>query len=220
MRPLVIALGMLAAAAPASHAAASDPLWSVRAVAAGSYSLDYGDDGDAVDGQGTGSWRWEMKALAEGLRIDTGTAIFRMTVAEASDIVVAGQSPHCRPSAGSTLDWVRTPRAGLFLGPGGGFQVSNPFFGRLEGCHVGAHGMSLYDGASPADTRIPRGSFRPRRQGEFRRTWTQAIALDRAHESGVPHTFGAQGTITIGLRRLTRRAARAFERGLRAVPRG
>jgi hypothetical protein len=98
--------------------------------------------------------------------------------------------------------------------------VSHPFFDRLGGCHVGAHGMSLYDGASPADTRIPRGAFRPRRDEEFKRTWTQVIALDRAHESGTPHTFAAQGTITIRLKRLTRRAARALGSRLRAVPRG
>jgi hypothetical protein len=219
MRPLVIALGMLALAAPASHAATADPLWRVSAVATGTYMLDYGDDGDAIDGQGTGSWRWQMKALAEGLKIDTGTAIFRMTVAEASDIVLAGQSPHCRPPAGSTLDWVRDSRVGLFLSSSGGFQVNHPFFDRLEGCHVGAHGMSLYDGASPADTRIPRGAFRPRRQREFKRTWTQVIALDRTHESGTPHTFAAQGTITIRLQRITKRAARTLEARLRAVPR-
>ncbi len=219
MRPLVIALGMLALAAPASHAASPDPLWSVRAVAAGTYTLDYGDDGDAIDGQGTGSWRWEMKALAGGLKIDTGTAIFRMTVEEASDILVAGQSPECRPPAGSSIGWVRNSRVGLFLSTSGGFQVNHPFFDRVEGCHVGAHGMSLYDGASPADTRMPRGTFRPRRHREFKRTWTQAIALDRTHESGTPHSFAAQGTITIRVKRITRRAARTLGARLRAVPR-
>lgn len=201
-------------------AAAAEPLWGVRAVAAGSYALDYGDEGDAVDGQGTGSWRWEMKALAEGLEVDSGTAIFRMTVEEASDIVLAGQSPYCRPRAGSSVGWVRDRRVGLFLGSKAGFRVNHPFFDRLEGCHVGAHGMSLYDGASPADTRIPRGAFRPRRDEEFRRSWTQVIALDQTHEPGTPHTFAAQGTITIRLRRLTRPAARALGSRLRAVPRG
>jgi hypothetical protein len=191
----------------------------VRAVAAGSYSLDYGDDGDAIDGQGTGSWRWEMKAVAEGLEVDTGTAIFRMTVEEASDIVLAGQSPDCRPPAGSTIGWLRSPRVGLYL-TRRGFRVSHPFFGRLQGCHAGAHGMTLYDGASPTDIRIPRGRFRPRRDDEFKRTWTQVIALDRTHESGTPHTFAAQGTITIRLRRLTTRAARTLENRLKAVPRG
>jgi hypothetical protein len=211
---------VLAVPGSAGAAVKPDPLWGVRAVAAGTYTLDYGDDGDAIDGQGTGSWRWEMKALAEGLRIDTGTAIFRMSVEEASDIVLAGQSPHCRPSAGSTLGWVRNSRAGLFLSSSGGFQVNHPFFDRLHGCHVGAHGMSLYDGASPADTRVPRGTFRPRRDTEFKRTWTQVIALDRTHESGTPHSFAAQGTITIRAKRMTRRAARAFESRLKAVPPG
>jgi hypothetical protein len=218
MRSLAIALGVLALAAPAAPAA--EPLWGVRVVALGTYTLDYGDDGDAIDGQGTGRWSWEMKALAEGLGIDTGTAIFRMTVEEASDIVLAQQSPYCRPSAGSTVGWVRNSRAGLFLSSSRGFDVTHPFFDRLEGCHVGAHGMSLYDGASPADTRIPRGTFRPRRDSEFRRTWTQVIALDRTHEAGTPHAFAAQGTITIRVRRLTRRAARALQARLRAVPRG
>lgn len=211
--PVVLAVPGPAAAAP------EEPLWGVRAVAAGTYTLDYGDDGDSIDGQGTGSWRWEMKAVAEGRNIDTGTAIFRMTVAETSDIVVAGQTPNCRPSPGSSIGWVRTSHAGLFLSSRGGFQVSHPFFDRLEGCHAGAHGMSLYDGASPAETRIPRGVFRPRRDAEFKRTWTQVIALDRTHESGTPHTFAAQGTLTIRVRRITRRAARRLEARLRAVPR-
>ena len=208
---------VLAVPAPA---AAAEPLWGVRAVAAGTYALDYGDDGDAVDGQGTGSWRWEMKALAEGLTVDTGTAIFRMTVEEASDIVLAGQTPYCRPRAGSTIGWVRNSRVGLYLGRRRGFGVNHPFFDRLRGCHVGAHGMSLYDGASQSETRVPRGAFRPRRDDEFKRTWTQVIALDRTHESGPPHAFAAHGTITIRLRRLTPRAARALESRLRAVPRG
>ena len=201
-------------------AAAAEPLWGVRAVATGAYALDYGDDGDAVDGRGTGTWRWEMKALAEGLTVDTGTAIFRMTVEEASDIVLAGQSPYCRPPVGSAIGWLRNSRVGLYLGRARGFGVNHPFFDRLQGCHVGAHGMSLYDGASPSDTRIPRGAFRPRRDDEFKRTWTQVIALDRTHESGPPHAFAAQGTITIRLRRITRRAARTLESRLRAVPRG
>lgn len=201
-------------------AAAAEPLWGVRAVATGAYALDYGEDGDAVDGQGTGTWRWEMRALAEGLTVDTGTAIFRMTVEEASDIVLGGQSPDCRPPAGSAIGWLRNSRVGLYLGRARGFGVNHPFFDRLRGCHVGAHGMTLYDGASPSDTRIPRGAFRPRRDDEFKRTWTQVIALDRTHESGPPHAFAAQGTITIRLRRLTRRAARALESRLRAVPRG
>ena len=207
---------VLAVPAPA---AAAEPLWGVRAVATGAYALDYGDDGDAVDGQGTGTWRWEMKALAEGLTVDTRTAIFRMTVEEASDIVLAGQSRYCRPPAGSTVGWVRNSRVGLYLGRTRGFQVNHPFFDRLRGCHVGAHRMSLYDGASPSETRIPRGAFRPRRDDEFKRTWTQMIAFDRTHESGPPHAFAAQGTITIRLKRISRRAGRTLEARLRAVPR-
>jgi hypothetical protein len=208
---------LLAVPAPAA-AAAPEPLWSVRAVAFGSYTLDYGDDGDPIDGQGTGNWRWELKALADGFNVDTGTTIFRMTVAEASDIVLAGRAPSCRPPAGTTIDWVREPRAGLFLSSSRGFQVNHPFFDLLDGCHVGAHGMGLYDGATPAETRVPRGAFRPRRDSTFKRTWTQVIALDRTHESGTPHSFRADGTITIRLKRLTKRAARAFKLRLRSVP--
>src|SRR5918993_555649 len=135
-------------------------------------------------------------------------------------IVLAGQTPYCRPRAGSTIGWVRNSRVGLYLGRRRGFGVNHPFFDRLRGCHVGAHGMSLYDGASQSETRVPRGAFRPRRDDEFKRTWTQVIALDLTHESGPPHAFAAQGTITIRLRRLTPRAARALESRLRAVPRG
>jgi hypothetical protein len=208
----------LVLALPAS-AQAADPLWSVKAKASGSYSLDYGEDGDSIDGQGTGTWRWELKAVAEGLKVDTGTAVFRMSFEEASDIVLGGQTPHCRPPAGDSIGWVRDSRVGLYLSTSGGFQVNHPFFTEMGGCHLGAHGMSLYDGASPADTRIPRGRFRPRRARGFNRTWTQEIALDRTHESGTPHTFVASGSISIRLKRISRRAARTLEQRLRRVPR-
>jgi hypothetical protein len=95
--------------------------------------------------------------------------------------------------------------------------VNHPFFDRLAGCHVGAHGMTFYDGASPAET--PRGRFRPRRHRTFVRTWTQEIALDPTHESGTPHSFFASGRLTIRLKRIGPRAARALEARLRAVPR-
>jgi hypothetical protein len=217
-----LALALLLAL-PAPVAAAADPLWGVRAVASGSYALDYGDDGDEIDGQGTGTWRWEMKALAEGLEVDTGTAIFRMSVEESSDIVLGGQTPHCRPSASGSVGWVRDARAGLYLSTGrrtgNGFQVNHPFFDLVEGCHAGAHGMSLYDGAAAGETRVPRGTFRPSRARLFKRTWTQTISLDGTHESGTPHAFRADGVITIRAKRLSRRAARALEGPHRAVPR-
>jgi hypothetical protein len=218
-------------APPASGARAREPLWGVTAAAYGSYSVDYGQDRPAppsgIDGRGTGRWSWRMKALASGFDIDTGIAAFRMEVTEQSDIVLYSlqqnqirETPYCRPPAGSTVDWVRDPSVGLFLGSGG-FQVGHGFFDRLGGCHVGAHGMSLYDGASPAETAIARGAFRPRRDPVFKRTWTQGIALDRTHESdpSSAHTFAAEGTISISVRRLTRRAAAAFRLRLRSIPR-
>jgi hypothetical protein len=218
-------------ATPAPAARPREPLWGVIAVASGSYSVDYGQDRPAppsgIDGRGTGRWSWRMKALASGYDIDTGTAAFRMNVTEQSDIVLYSfqqnqirETPYCRPPAGSSVGWVRDPSAGLFLGSGG-FHVNHAFGDRLAGCHVGAHGMSLYDGASPAETAIARGAFRPRWDRFFQDTWTQEIALDRTHESDASsaHTFAAEGTITISVRRLTRRSAAAFRLRLRRIPR-
>jgi hypothetical protein len=218
VRRAALGLALAALFALPASAQAADPLWSVKASASGSYSLDYGDDGDQIDGQGTGTWRWRLKAVAEGLNVDTGTSAFRMTFAEGSDIVIGGDTPHCRPAPGETIGWVRDSRVGLYLSTSRGFQVNHPYFAEMGGCHLGAHGMSLYDGASPADTRIPRGAFRPRRARDFKRTWTQEIALDRTHESGTPHTFMASGTLTIRLKRISERAARVLERRLRRVP--
>lgn len=222
---------LLVFATPASATGPREPLWGVIAVANGSYSVDYGQDRPAspsgIDGRGTGRWSWRMKALASGFDIDTGIAAFRMDVTEQSDIVLYSlqqnqirETPYCRPPVGSTVDWVRDPSVGLFLGSGG-FQVGHGFFDRLAGCHVGAHGMSLYDGASPAETAIARGTFRPRRDRVFKQTWTQLISLDRTHEpdASSAHTFQAQGRITISVRRLTRRAAAAFRLRLRSIPR-
>jgi hypothetical protein len=81
--------------------------------------------------------------------------------------------------------------------------------------------MTLYDGASPADTPIARGTFRPRYDRAFTDTWTQEISLDRTHETdaGSAHTFAAEGTITISVRRLSRRSAAAFRARLRSIPR-
>jgi hypothetical protein len=218
-------------APPASAARQPEPLWGVVAVAHGSYAVDYGQDRPAppagIDGRGTGRWNWRMKALASGHEIDTGTAAFRLNVTEQSDIVLYSlqqnqirETPYCRPPPGSAVDWVRDPGVGLFLGSGG-FHVNHPFGDRLAGCHVGAHGMSLYDGASPAETAIPRGAFRPRRDRFFTRTWTQEISLDRTHETDASsaHTFAAEGTITISVRRLTRRSAAALRLRLRRIPR-
>ena len=222
---------ILLMAPPASAATPREPLWRVSAVAYGTYSVDYGQDRPSppsgIDGGGSGSWTWRIRALASGYEIDTDIAAFRMNVTEQSDIVLYSlgqnqlrETPYCRPPAGSTLDWVRDPSVGLFLGVGG-FRVDHGFFDRLAGCHVGAHGMSLYDGASPADTRIPRGGFRPRRERAFTRTWTQAISLDRTHEpdAASAHSFQAEGTITIAIRRLTRRGAAALRIRLRRIPR-
>jgi hypothetical protein len=219
-------------ASPAAAARPREPLWGVTVVASGGYSVDYGQDRPAppsgIDGTGAGRWSWRMKALASGYDIDTGIAAFRMNVSEQSDIVLYSlqqnqiyETPYCRTPAASTVDWVRDPGVGLFLSPSGGFQVTHPFVNQLAGCHVGAHGMSLYDGASPAETVIARGAFRPRRDRAFKQTWTQAILLDRTHESDAAsaHTFQANGTITISLRRLSKRAARALKLRLRTIPR-
>lgn len=222
---------LLLTATPASAARPREPLWSVVAVASGTYSVDYGQDRPApssgIDGRGTGRWSWRMKALASGYDIDTGIAAFRMNVEEQSDIVLYSlqqnqiiETPYCRPPAVSSVDWVRDPSVGLFLGSGG-FQVNHAFGDRLAGCHAGAHGMSLFDGASPAETTIGRGAFRPRRDRVFSDTWTQLISLDRTHETdpSSAHTFQAEGTITIRVRRLSRRAAAALRLRLRSIPR-
>jgi hypothetical protein len=200
---------------------AAEPHWRVHAEASGAYAVDYGAEGDAVDGQSSGSWSWEMKAVASGFGIDTGAAIFRMSVGESSSIVLPGGTPYCRPPASGAIGWARDPGVGLYFSARSrGFQVDHPFAGLLAGCHVGAHGMTLYDGASPADTRIPRGAFRPRRRRAFEDTWTQSIALDRSHEPGQDaHTFTATGTITIEVRRISRRAARALRIRLLSTPR-
>jgi hypothetical protein len=226
-----LAVPLLLLTAPAASAAPPpEPLWGVTAVAAGSYSVDYGQDRPSppsgIDGRGSGSWSWRIKALASGFDIDTDIAAFRMEVTEQSDIVLYSleqnqlyERPYCRPPAGSAVSWVRDPSVGLFLGSGG-FRVDHGFFDRLAGCQVGGHGMSLYDGASPADTAIARGSFRPRRDRAFNRTWTQAISRDRTHQPDPAraHTFQAEGTITISVRRLSRRAAAAMRLRLRSIP--
>ena len=233
MRRIWLALPLLLVmATPAAAARPREPLWRVIAVAYGSYAVDYGQDrpslSSGVDGRGTGTWTWRMKALATGYDIDTGIAAFRMDVTEQSDIVLytlqqnqIRETPYCRPPAGSTVDWVRDPSVGLFLRGRRGFQLDHGFADRLAGCHVGAHGMGLYDGASPVETPIARGAFRPRLDRNFNDTWTQAISLDRTHESdpSSAHTFQAEGTITISVRRLTRRSAAAFKLRLRRVPR-
>ncbi len=223
---------LLAMATPAAAARPPEPLWRVTAVASGSYALDYGQDrpspSSGVDGRGTGTWAWRMKALAAGYEIDTSIAAFRMDVTEQSDIVLytfqqnqIQETPYCRPPAGNGVDWVRDPSVGMFLSPRRGFQLDHGFGDLLTGCHVGAHGMGLYDGVLPADTPIARGAFRPRRHRYFKDTWTQAISLDRTHESdpSSAHTFQAQGTVTISVRRMTRRSAAAFKLRLRRIPR-
>jgi hypothetical protein len=233
VRRVWLAVPLLLLLAPAAAAAAPprEPLWGVTAVAFGSYAVDYGQDRPSppsgIDGRGSGSWSWRIKALASGFHVDTDIAAFRMVVAEQSDIVLYSvqqnqlhETPYCRPPAGTTISWVRDPSVGVFLGSGG-FHVDHGFFDRLAGCHVGAHGMSLYDGASAAETAIARGGFRPRRDRAFTHTWSQVISLDRAHEPDPAraHTFQAEGTITISVRRLTRRSAAALRIRLRRIPR-
>ena len=228
MLPLLLGIVTPAAAA----ARPSEPLWGVTAVASGSYSVDYGQDrpspSSGVDGRGMGRWSWRMKALAVGYDIDTSLAAFRMDVTEQSDIVLytfqqnqMRVTPYCRPPAGSSVGWVRDASVGLFLSPRGGFQLDHGFGDRLAGCHVGAHGMGLYDGVTRTDTPIARGAFRPRRERFFEDTWTQEISVDRTHESdpSSAHTFQAEGTITISVRRLTRRSAAALKVRLRRIPR-
>ena len=217
MRAVWIVLGLLLAA-PGS--AAAEVHWRVHAFASGSYRLDYGSEQDAIDGQAGGTWAWDMRAVASGLEVDTEIAVVRMEDEESSSIVLAGGSPRCRPPDLGPIGPFRDARAGLYYARRQrGFEVDQPFSDRLGGCHVGAHGMTLYDRASPAATHVPRGAFNPRRARSFKRTWTQLIDLDRGHESGPPHTFSASGGLTISLKRISARAARTLRLRLRSTPR-
>jgi hypothetical protein len=218
---MVAALMALALALPSGAPAAREPQWRVHVTAAGVYAVDYGAEHDLVDGQGGGSWTWEMNALASGAGVDTDVAAFRMSVEESSSVVLPNGEPFCRPPAAAEVGWIRDDRVGLhFDARRRGFQVDHPFGGLLQGCHAGAHGMTVYDGAGPATTRIPRGAFRPRRDRSFASTWTQTIALDRTHDPGQDtHAFTATGTITIEIRRITSRAARRLALRLRSTPR-
>jgi hypothetical protein len=213
---MFVALLALAVAMPPA-----EPTWRVDVHAAGTYAVDYGADNDLVDGRADGSWQWDMEALASGRAVDTDIAIFRMSTGETSTVVLPGGTPYCRPPASKALGWVRDPQLGLYFDSRRrGFQVDHPFGDLLTGCHVGAHGMTLYDGASPATTRIQRADFRPRADRSFERTWTQSIALDRTHDPGQDtHTFTANGTITIEVRRISSRAARTLRLRLRSTPR-
>lgn len=217
MRAVWIVLGLFLAA-PGS--AAAEIHWSVRASASGSYMLNYGTEHDAIDGSADGVWVWQMRAVASGIEVDTEVATFRMDVEEGSDMVLIDGSPTCRPPQSGSIGWVRDSRVGLYLVRARrGFLVDHPFFDLLAGCHVGAHGMTLYDGASPANTRIPRGGFNSRRDRAFERTWTQLANLDATHESGPPHTFHYSGGLTLKLKRISARAARALRIRLRSTPR-
>jgi hypothetical protein len=218
MRPAWIALAA-ALALPAS-AGAAEPYWRVHAEASGSYRIDYRAERDAIDGSADGVWAWQMKAVAAGTDIDTGTAIFRMEVEESSSIVLSDGSPACRPPQSGSVGWVRDTRVGLYLARSPrGFRVDHPFFDLLAGCHAGEHGMSLYDGAAPAETPVGRREFRPRVDRLFERTWMQQIALDQTHERGPPHTFSATGELTISVKRISERSARALRLRLRSTPR-
>jgi len=217
MRAVWIVLGLVLFA---PSTAAAEVHWRVHASSSGSYMLDYGAEHDAIDGQADGTWAWDMKALASGLDVDTEIAVFRMEDEEGSKMVLPDGSPTCRPPAFSAIGPFRDSRAGLYWASRRrGFQVDHPFFDMLGGCHVGAHGMTLYDGASPALTRVPRGGFAPRRARSFEHTWTQLIELDRGHEPGPPHTFHASGGLTIELKRISERAARTLRLRLRSTPR-
>jgi hypothetical protein len=202
-------LAILALVLAMPSAQPPEPHWRVHVVASGNYAVDYGGEHDVIDGAGAGTWSWELKAVATGDAIDTDTAIFRMTTAESSSIVLPGGMPYCRPPAGSDTGWVRDERIGLhFSARRRGFQIDHPFYNLLKGCHAGAHGMTLYDGADPAIARVRRGAFRPRRARSFERTWTQSIVLDRSHDPGQDtHTFTVNGTLAIELRRISTRAA-------------
>jgi hypothetical protein len=218
---MVAALLALAIALPSGPAAAPEPHWRVDVTASGTYGVDYGAEHDLVDGQAAGNWTWRMKALGSGFGVDTELAIFRMNVDESSTIVLPGGMPYCRPPATGSIGWVRDPDVGLYFDARRrGFRVDEPFGGLLTGCHVGAHGMTLYDGAGPADTRIARGAFRPRHDRSFADTWTQTISLDRSHDPGQDtHTFTATGSITIHVARIGSRAARRLALRLRSTPR-
>jgi hypothetical protein len=218
---MLAALLALALALPSASSGTAEPHWRVHVTASGSYAVDYGAEGDAVDGQAGGSWEWEMKVVASGFGVDTDSAIFRMSVRESSSIVVPGGAPYCRAPDGDEVPWVRDPLVGLYFSPRArGFQVDHPFGGLVAGCHAGAHGMTLFDGAAPVATRLPRGAFRPRRDRAFEHTWTQSIALDRSHDPGqAAHGFTADGTLTIELWRISSRAARALRLRLRSTPR-
>jgi hypothetical protein len=217
MRAVWIVLGLFLAT---PGTAAAEVQWRVHAFASGSYMTDYGAEHDAIDGQADGVWAWDLRALASGLEVDTEIAVFQMEDEEASNLMLPDGSPTCRPPAFSLIGPFRDSRVGLYWARRRrGFQVDHPFFDMLGGCHVGAHGMTLYDGASPAATRVPRGAFNPRRSRSFERTWTQLIDLDGGHEPGPPHTFHASGGLTISLKRISDRAARALRLKLRSTPR-
>ena len=218
---MVAALLALALALPSALAHPYELQWRVRVTASGTYTVDYGAERDLIDGRGDGRWRWEMDALASGVAIDTDLTRFRMSTRESSDIALSDGESYCRPPATASTSWVRDDRVGLYFDAGRrGFQVDQPFGGLLAGCHVGAHGMTLYDGAAPASTPVARGAFRPRRDRSFDDTWTQSILLDRSHDPGQDtHAFGATGTITIEIRRIGERAARRLALRLRSTPR-
>jgi len=213
---MLVALLALAAAMPPAQ-----PQWRVDVDAGGTYAVDYGAENDLVDGQESGRWQWDMRALASGAAIDTDLAAFRMTAGEASSVTLPGGTPYCRPPATASVGWRRDPRVGLYYDSRRrGFQVDQPFGDLLSGCHVGAHAMTLYDGATPHTTAVPRGKFRPRTDRSFVDTWTQSIALDRSHDPGQDtHAFTATGTITIHIRRISSGAARALRLRLRSTPR-
>jgi hypothetical protein len=218
---MVAALLALALALPSGPVTAPEPQWRVQVAAQGTYAVDYGAEHDLVDGQAGGRWGWDLRAVGSGFGLDTDIAIFRMSAEESSSVVLSDGQPFCRPPATAQVGWVRDPRVGLYFDARRhGFQVDHPFGGLLTGCHVGGHGMTLYDGAGPAITRLARGAFRPRRDRAFVDTWTQTLALDRSHDPGQDtHTFTATGTITIDVRRISNRTARRIRFRLRSTPR-
>jgi hypothetical protein len=219
MLAAVLAVALALSAPPA--VTPREPYWRVDATASGTYTVDYGADGDLVDGQAGGSWRWRMRALASGYAVDTELTNFRMTTRESSSVVLPDGSPYCRPPATRQIGWVRDDRVGIYFDARRrGFEVDHPFAAFLTCCHAGAHGMTLYDGASPEITVLPRSAFRPRKTRSFEHTWTQQIALDRSHDPGQDtHTFTAGGSLTLTLTRIDRKEAERLRAHLRGAPR-
>src|SRR4051812_22797081 len=111
MRAVWVVLGLLLVV---PSTAAAEVHWRVHAFASGSYTLDYGAEQDAIDGQAGGIWAWDMRAAASGLEVDTELAVVRMEDEESSSVVLADGSPRCRPPDLGPVGPFRDGRAGLY----------------------------------------------------------------------------------------------------------